>query len=405
MKGYLAINQRLSELNFARKSRLDIEDMRTVFQALQLKDYPKVHIAGTNGKGSCVKKISSAFKLSGYKAGSFTSPHIASFRERIQINDQMISESDLATYAQEIFQLSESMQIELTFFEIITLIALKYFTDQQVDIAIIEVGLGGRLDATNCITPILSIITSISLDHTDLLGDTLEKIAFEKAGIIKPFVPVLIGPHSNQQSIKQRARELKAPLIEVKCEKGVSYDVENQVIAQRALAFLQDKFKLSDPAIKEALTKKPFARFEKVKCFDHDAILDISHNEDGLTRLFQQIKNEYVGKEIVVFTSMSCNHNYVKNLEIIDQNADAVFILDVEHVRLATASILKSHVEKAAICTMGQVPEFVQNLSKEALIVFTGSIFIMSRIYKMLQIAFEEDEFSIQDGVFKKKHS
>ena len=152
-----------------------------------------VHVAGTNGKGSVSSFLSSYFQELGYKTGLFTSPHLVDFRERIRINGEMIPVQDVLDFFekyQEKFQ-----HLEPSFFEITTALAFHYFAEQKVDFAVIEVGLGGRLDATNVITPLLSVITNISLEHTQLLGDTIAKIAYEKAGIIKDRVPVVIGEY------------------------------------------------------------------------------------------------------------------------------------------------------------------------------------------------------------------
>ena len=150
-----------------------------------------VHVAGTNGKGSVSSFLSSYFQELGYKTGLFTSPHLVDFRERIRINGTMIPVEDVLAFFDE-FQ-EKFAHLEPSFFEITTALAFHYFAKQKVDFAIIEVGLGGRLDSTNVITPLLSVITNISLEHTQLLGDTIAKIAYEKAGIIKEKVPVVIG--------------------------------------------------------------------------------------------------------------------------------------------------------------------------------------------------------------------
>ena len=155
------------------------------------KHYKTIHIAGTNGKGSTSHLLASILQSAGYKVGLYTSPHLLDFRERIKINGQMIEESFVIDFISEHKTFFESLQP--SFFELTTGMALAYFAEKQIDIALIEVGLGGRLDCTNVITPILSIITNISFDHTNLLGNTLTAIAHEKAGIIKTNIPVVIG--------------------------------------------------------------------------------------------------------------------------------------------------------------------------------------------------------------------
>lgn len=155
------------------------------------KHFLSIHVAGTNGKGSCSHTIASILQADGYKVGLYTSPHLVDFRERIRINGEMIPKQYVVDFVNENREFFEPLHP--SFFELTTALAFKYFAEQKVDIAVIEVGLGGRLDCTNIITPILSIITNISFDHTQFLGNTLAKIATEKAGIIKDGIPVVIG--------------------------------------------------------------------------------------------------------------------------------------------------------------------------------------------------------------------
>jgi len=162
------------------------------------RQYKTIHVAGTNGKGSVSHMLAAVFQTAGYKTGLYTSPHLKDFRERIKINGQMISEDEVVEWVENYPIKNNLWNIEPSFFELTATMAFDYFAKQKVDIAIIEVGLGGRLDSTNIITPEVSIITNISLDHVDLLGDTLEKIAAEKAGIIKKDIHVVIGLTQNE---------------------------------------------------------------------------------------------------------------------------------------------------------------------------------------------------------------
>ena len=155
------------------------------------KQFKTIHVGGTNGKGSVSHMLASILQEAGYKTGLYTSPHLKDFRERIKINGEMIMEQYVINFVEENKSLFAG--IKPSFFEMTVAMAFQYFADQQVDIAVIEVGLGGRLDSTNIITPLASVITNISFDHMALLGDTLEKIAHEKAGIIKPGIPAIIG--------------------------------------------------------------------------------------------------------------------------------------------------------------------------------------------------------------------
>lgn len=405
MSNYQKLNEKLQALQLAKKSRLDLSEITKLYQKLNLFNYPKIHVAGTNGKGSCVKKVSTALTLCGYKTGSYTSPHIATFRERILIDGEMISKSDVEKFLPPIFLLAEKLGLSITFFEAITLLAFKYFAEKKVDVAVIEVGLGGRLDATNCIIPILSVITSISLDHTELLGDTVEKIAAEKGGIIKKNIPVILGPKAQQKILLQMAKEQNAKSCLVKVKNGISYDEENQQIAKAVLNHLKDRFDLEDLKIEEAVKSKPMCRYQKIDFSGFEIVLDVSHNEDGLRRLFEQIQKEYPKKRKIVFTSMAFNHDYLKNLEIISLHANSIYILDISHPRLAKKenllTALNQFKQNSSAINLEEVLKILEK-DKTALYIFTGSFFIMSSLLHLFQVEVEKDEYMIADGLFKK---
>ena len=176
------------------------------------RNYRTIHVAGTNGKGSCAHTLSAILQTCGYKVGLYTSPHLVDFGERIRINGTPISEEYVIDFVEK--EKSFFQPLAPSFFEIVTAMAFKYFADMEVDIAVIEVGLGGRLDCTNIITPILSVITNIGMDHTQFLGDSLEQIAFEKAGIIKNNIPVVIGETTPETRMvfESMAAENHAPI-------------------------------------------------------------------------------------------------------------------------------------------------------------------------------------------------
>ena len=175
--------------------------------------YATIHVAGTNGKGSVSHSIASLLQECGYRVGLYTSPHLVDFRERIRVNGHPISENYVVEFVEQERAFFEPLCP--SFFEVTTAMAFKYFRDMDIDIAVVEVGLGGRLDCTNIITPIVSVITNISFDHTQFLGDTLAEIAFEKAGIIKKGVPVVIGEATSETRpvFEQQAAEKSAPII------------------------------------------------------------------------------------------------------------------------------------------------------------------------------------------------
>ncbi|MCF0213965.1 MAG: bifunctional folylpolyglutamate synthase/dihydrofolate synthase, partial [Muribaculaceae bacterium] len=178
------------------------------------RSFKSVHIAGTNGKGSTAHSLAAVLQSAGYRTGLYTSPHLVDFSERIRVNGEPVSHEFVVEFIEEYRKKKAS--IAPTFFELTTIMAFEWFRRQRVDIAVIETGLGGRLDSTNIITPMLSVITNISLDHTDLLGNTLEAIAAEKAGIIKAGVPVVIGeggPESERAVFRVKAEETGSPIM------------------------------------------------------------------------------------------------------------------------------------------------------------------------------------------------
>lgn len=202
------------------------------------KNFKTIHVAGTNGKGSCSHTLAAILQSMGMKVGLYTSPHIVDFRERIRVNGECLSEQYVVDFVEQHRSFFEPLHP--SFFELTTAMAFRYFADQKVDIAVIEVGLGGRLDCTNIITPELSIITNISLDHTQFLGDTLAKIAGEKAGIIKEGVKVVIGEdvEETRPVFEAKAKEKNAPIVfaqdypevlcsEVCAEGGRNYETLN----------------------------------------------------------------------------------------------------------------------------------------------------------------------------------
>lgn len=208
--GQLPMYQRIG--NAAYKANLDNTYRLSELLNHPEKQFKSVHIAGTNGKGSTSHMLAAVLQEAGYKVGLYTSPHLKDFRERIKINGEMISESEVIDFVKEYNH--EFEKIQLSFFEWTVGLAFHYFAKEKVDIAIIETGLGGRLDSTNIVIPEVAVITNISMDHTQFLGDTLAKIAAEKAGIIKENIPVLIG--ETQSEIKsifiEKAKQLNAPI-------------------------------------------------------------------------------------------------------------------------------------------------------------------------------------------------
>jgi dihydrofolate synthase / folylpolyglutamate synthase len=262
--------------------------------------FKSIHIAGTNGKGSVSHMLASIFQEAGYKVGLYTSPHLKDFRERIKINGQMIAKSEVIQFVSKNKTAFE--KIDLSFFEFTVALAFHYFAYQKVDIAIIETGLGGRLDSTNIINPELSIITNIGLDHTNLLGDTIQKIAKEKAGIIKSNTPIIIG--RNQEEIKpifeNIADEKKAPLKYATAHNFTAdlkghYQQENINTVVTAISEIQKQgWKITDKNIKDGLLNaiKNTGLLGRWQILGQKPLIicDTGHNEDGIKVVFNQLK-------------------------------------------------------------------------------------------------------------------
>lgn len=292
--------------------------------------YPCIHIAGTNGKGSTAHTLAAILMSAGYKVGLYTSPHIFDFRERIRVDGEMISSEAVTEFVNTWIKVKGSHpDLSPSFFELTSTLAFAYFARNNVDVAVIETGLGGRLDSTNIITPVLSVITNISLDHTALLGDTLEKIAFEKAGIIKPGVPVVIGerqPETESVFIGKASME-SAPITfaePVNCEyiadgnlypttpfgtvkgelKGF-YQVKNAATVFSSVLILREiGFDIPDSSVKSGMADVTglthlFGRWSKIGETPL-TIADTGHNYGGWEYLVRQIKSVPSGKKAAV---------------------------------------------------------------------------------------------------------
>ena len=281
-----------------------------------------IHVAGTNGKGSTSHLIAAALQASGLKVGLFTSPHLVSLTERIRINGQPIAEADVAAFIEQNKDFLDTLQP--SFFETMTALAFAYFVQQQVDIAVVEVGLGGRLDSTNVLTPILSVITNIGLDHTEFLGNTLPKIAREKAGIIKPGVPCVIGEthpqtmnvfldraqecgilgeglettdcriwFADQCGYLRRCRLREAPDCELKGNYQ-EHNLQTAYVALKALSNQYSAFSIQYSAIKDGFAHVCSmtglrGRWETL-CEQPLTICDTGHNSHGLQYVAKQLR-------------------------------------------------------------------------------------------------------------------
>ena len=275
--------------------------------------FKTIHVGGTNGKGSTSHSLASVLQSAGYKVGLFTSPHLKDFRERIRINGKMISEKFVVDFVEQNRNFFEPLYP--SFFELTTAMAFKYFADENVDVAVIEVGLGGRLDCTNIISPVLSIITNISFDHVNLLGNTLEKIASEKAGIIKHGVPVVIGETTSETRpvFEAKAKEVDTQIVfaeekdipEIAFELGGDYQQKNLRTIITALSILRGTFDISEHNIRDGLSSVCertglMGRWQTLnEC--PKTVCDVGHNVGGFEYIVKQLaRQQYKTLRIVI---------------------------------------------------------------------------------------------------------
>ena len=272
------------------------------------RNFRSIHVAGTNGKGSCTHTLAAILQEAGYRVGLYTSPHLVDFRERIRINGQPIPEEYVIRFVEQERDFFEPLHP--SFFELTTAIAFRYFADEKVDVAVIEVGLGGRLDCTNIISPDVCIITNISLDHTQFLGNTLAKIAGEKAGIIKSNIPVVIGettPETRSVFLK-KAQETGAPIYfaeenDHEDYPGIEYELKGLYQKKNARTILttlpllkEAGYRLNGQAIRSGFAHVVeltglMGRWQKLQD-SPTLVCDTGHNVGGITYIAEQLKQQ-----------------------------------------------------------------------------------------------------------------
>lgn len=405
-----------------------------ITKLLSLLDNPQddlniIHVAGTNGKGSTCSFINSMLISSGYKVGLYTSPYLESFTERIRIDSENIQENELARVTEIVKSKVDDMVKEgfnhPTEFEIVTAIAFYYYKEQNIDFVVLEVGMGGRFDATNVIkNPLINVITPISIDHTDYLGDTLEKIAYEKGGIIKENCEVIMYPQNKESEavIKNIAKEKNCTFTMANIEdKEITkmdilgqvfnckvkdrvyenleiqligkHQVNNAIVALNVIDILKDKynFEISDKNIYKGLKNTKWAgRIEVLK--KHPLfIIDGAHNEDGANSLCNTIDNYIGDKNITLVLGMLKDKDVRKVCEILIPRCKNIITTKPNNPRAMKASELKEIINKLnKDCTScGNIDEAVRlalkNSSKKDAIICAGSLYMIGNIRSMVK--------------------
>lgn len=409
------------------------------------KKYFTIHIAGTNGKGSIAAMTESILRYAGYRTGLFTSPHISSFRERFKINGELISPDEVVRLVNLIKPVAEKMKqiphlSSPTFFEIITAMAACYFAEKNIDIAVIETGLGGRLDATNAFPSQIQVITGIGLEHQEYLGNTIEQIAFEKAGIIKEEADVIIGEQEYPalSVIKKVAREKSAKVhkvgsdiywsnysigeltqfadiqtssnkyIRVECPLLGVHQIGNLCAVIGVVEALRNKkYYIHEPALRKGIREtKWYGRFEVVQG-NPVFILDTAANPHAAKTVVHTFNNwKKPGKPVLLIFGMLKDKDPVETGKILFPLADEIILTQPESDRGLTANQLKAKIVKI----LSGKTCFVINSLKEALkyasekmrntggyVLVTGSLFLIGRAREFLELAPIEDDVKITD--------
>tara|TARA_A100001037_G_scaffold306768_1_gene355251 strand:- start:8917 stop:10086 length:1170 start_codon:yes stop_codon:yes gene_type:complete len=375
-----------------------------------------IHVAGTNGKGSTCAQISSILSTVGYKVGLYSSPHLINFNERIRVNGYPISDKEIAVFMQNIEPVIN--QLQSTFFEVTTAMALHYFRQQRVDIAIIETGLGGRLDSTNVIVPSITVITHISMDHMDILGEDLENIASEKAGIIKKGKPLVIA---NQNPIVKKilietAKEKNAPVVELgQISKVIpningtqfTYDNErfftpligNHQALNGALAIettYQYEKRISLHQLKKGLEKAFWPG--RLQQLDERIYYDVAHNEGGIETLLTTINNIFPEKQIIGLFCLKGDKELNHLIKKMKGRFKRLFVTTDCNGLLLKATELSEKLTSSGLpnTPLDSISEGIITIKKE---LTKGSVGIIFGSHYIAKEIFDEFEISFDTGI------
>lgn len=383
------------------------------------KELSMLHIAGTNGKGSTVAFTRSILEQLGLTVATFTSPFIETFGERMAINGHPIPDEKLIKYVEQLKPLVEEMDKDerlagITEFEIITALAFRYFADEHVDVALIEVGLGGLLDSTNVIQPVATAITTIGMDHMDILGDTLEKIAAQKAGIIKPYTPLVTGKiadealaviaetaQTNQAKHYQYGIDYQVEILEnerfnykddeiylLNLEKSLLglHQIDNAALAVKLTMVYAHKvgLSLSEEAIRVGLRRTFWpARMEEVSQAPL-TLLDGAHNVHAMQRLLENLKNEFSGRKITILFSALVTKDItemIKMLQTVDNSKLILTTFDYpKALKLEDFAYLEKENVTLAEDWKSTYAALKENLHEDDVLLMTGSLYFMSQI-------------------------
>lgn len=353
-----------------------------------------LHVAGTNGKGSVAGKIAKCLQKAGYRTGLYTSPHLLDYTERLQIDGRPIPKEDFARIIEEGFRVKSEKELKSTAFDLLTAMSFCYLQRQRVDFAVVEVGLGGALDSTNILTPEVSVITSIGFDHLPLLGSTLEAISMQKAGIMKPGRPVVLGPNLPTSVLQKRAKEVGSPCSLV--PPAVHFetaDQENTRIAQAALTLLMPKMpKLTSNHLTFAADYKPSGRQQEIVLPNNARlVIDTGHNISALSRLFYDLVHAYPAHRFQAVMGLSADKLVYLCVEEVMKHVEKLHFVSNDHFRLQNHSKMREiglSIDPFVVGHSGSVsevlPKAISTLQSDEILVICGSFFLISDVFSTL---------------------
>ncbi len=361
--------------------RLDRMDQALALFGHPEKQFPSFHIAGTNGKGSTAAMIHRILSLAGYRTALYTSPHLVCFTERIRVDDVEISPEEVVELAEEVRDRTAAAAVALTFFEFVTVMGFVHFARQKVDVAVVEVGLGGRLDATNLVKPLVSVITTISKDHEAYLGSDLLSIAREKGGIIKPGVPLVAGalPKEAVNLFNDLARERRAPAYFL----GQDY----RIFLKNAGLF----FPVGEEVLREGLrTVKWPGRFE-IMLESPTVILDGAHNGEGVKALVEAVQEYYGTRKVkLLFASME-DKDWRLMLGLLAGVANEAVLTRVEMERSADPRQLASYLTDRAVPhrviedSHFALRSLLDGVRPDEIVLVAGSLYLLGEIRPVVE--------------------
>lgn len=357
-----------------------------------------IHIAGTNGKGSVTAMTYSILKKAGYSVGMYTSPHLIKYNERIIVDGICISDEDLSRLCEKVY--SDAVELKCTYFEVATAIAFLYFLDKNVDFVCLEVGMGGRLDSTNVVTPLVSVITSIGLEHTKYLGDTIEKIAFEKAGIIKNTIPLVTATDGAAfETILKIAKERDCEIYQIN-QKNLTklktnllgdFQIVNASMVCKVIDILTQKYGYDIPpsAIKEGLRNVKWPG--RMDFVFENVLIDVAHNPHGMNVLIEELKKlkKSKFKKITLLIGMLRDKDYVQVLSMADSIVDRIIFCSPKTDRALAPNYLATYSkcnQKIILPNVDEAFDFaINSIKKDELLLVSGSLYTAGEVYAHLQ--------------------